>query len=87
MKTDLKCSLAISGHITNLNAFQVKLAIWDTAGQERFRTLTPSYYRGGQVRILTIDFCGCDGGYYICNNHQLKNVTVSNEFRIYRERF
>ena len=31
--------------------FQVKLAIWDTAGQERFRTLTPSYYRGGQVRI------------------------------------
>ena len=32
--------------------FQVKLAIWDTAGQERFRTLTPSYYRGGQVRIL-----------------------------------
>nr|CAD2193507.1 unnamed protein product [Meloidogyne enterolobii] len=25
----------------------VKLAIWDTAGQERFRTLTPSYYRGG----------------------------------------
>ena len=27
---------------------RVKLAIWDTAGQERFRTLTPSYYRGGQ---------------------------------------
>jgi Ras-related protein Rab-18 len=25
----------------------IKLAIWDTAGQERFRTLTPSYYRGG----------------------------------------
>ena len=30
----------------------VKLAIWDTAGQERFRTLTPSYYRGGQGVIF-----------------------------------
>ncbi|CAB4064401.1 RAB18 [Lepeophtheirus salmonis] len=26
--------------------------IWDTAGQERFRTLTPSYYRGGQENWL-----------------------------------
>jgi Ras-related protein Rab-18 len=33
-----------------INGDKVKLAIWDTAGQERFRTLTPSYYRGGQVR-------------------------------------
>ncbi|KAL3095453.1 hypothetical protein niasHS_007552 [Heterodera schachtii] len=33
----------------------VKLAIWDTAGQERFRTLTPSYYRGGQGVILVYD--------------------------------
>ena len=35
--------------------FQVKLAIWDTAGQERFRTLTPSYYRGGQGVIVVYD--------------------------------
>ena len=34
---------------------QVKLAIWDTAGQERFRTLTPSYYRGGQGVIVVYD--------------------------------
>nr|ACO11580.1 Ras-related protein Rab-18 [Caligus rogercresseyi] len=34
---------------------RVKLAIWDTAGQERFRTLTPSYYRGGQGAILVYD--------------------------------
>ncbi|XP_018024621.1 ras-related protein Rab-18-B [Hyalella azteca] len=32
-----------------------KLAIWDTAGQERFRTLTPSYYRGGQGVIMVYD--------------------------------
>lgn len=27
----------------------------DTAGQERFRTLTPSYYRGGQGVIMVYD--------------------------------
>jgi small GTP-binding protein len=38
----------------------VKLAIWDTAGQERFRTLTPSYYRGGQGVILVYDVTNRD---------------------------
>ncbi len=40
------------------NGDKVKLAIWDTAGQERFRTLTPSYYRGGQGAILVSKFDG-----------------------------
>ncbi|KAF7632413.1 hypothetical protein Mgra_00008193 [Meloidogyne graminicola] len=39
----------------NIDDKLVKLAIWDTAGQERFRTLTPSYYRGGQGIILVYD--------------------------------
>lgn len=34
---------------------KVKLTLWDTAGQERFRTLTSSYYRGGQGVILVYD--------------------------------
>uniref|UniRef100_A0AC34RND3 Ras-related protein Rab-18 n=1 Tax=Panagrolaimus sp. JU765 TaxID=591449 RepID=A0AC34RND3_9BILA len=39
----------------NIDNQLVKLAIWDTAGQERFRTLTPSYYRGGQGIICVYD--------------------------------
>lgn len=39
---------------------RVKLAIWDTAGQERFRTLTPSYYRGGQGVIFVYDVTDSD---------------------------
>ncbi|KAI1725370.1 ras family domain-containing protein [Ditylenchus destructor] len=39
----------------NIDGNLVKLAIWDTAGQERFRTLTPSYYRGGQGVICVYD--------------------------------
>ena len=39
---------------------RVKLAIWDTAGQERFRTLTPSYYRGGQGVIFVYDVTSPD---------------------------
>ena len=42
----------------NIDGNLVKLAIWDTAGQERFRTLTPSYYRGGQGVICVYDI-GC----------------------------
>ena len=31
-----------------LDGKTIKLQIWDTAGQERFRTITSSYYRGGE---------------------------------------
>jgi len=46
--------------VINIHATKVKLAIWDTAGQERFRTLTPSYYRGGQGAILVYDVTNRD---------------------------
>ena len=42
--------------LINYQFEKVKLAIWDTAGQERFRTLTPSYYRGGQVSSYCIHY-------------------------------
>ena len=31
------------------------MTIWDTAGQEKFRSLTSSYYRGGQGVVLVYD--------------------------------
>lgn len=43
-----------------LDGHTAKLQIWDTAGQERFRTLTPSYYRGGQGAILVYDVTNRD---------------------------
>ena len=33
---------------------QVRLMLWDTAGQEEFDALTKSYYRGAQVRKLSL---------------------------------
>ena len=41
--------------LVKINGETVKLAIWDTAGQERFRSLTPSFYRGGQGIIVVYD--------------------------------
>jgi len=46
--------------VITIDGNKVKLAIWDTAGQERFRTLTPSYYRGGQGAILVYDVTNRD---------------------------
>ena len=33
----------------------VKTQIWDTAGQEKFWSLSPAYYKGAHVVILTFD--------------------------------
>ena len=33
----------------------LEFQIWDTAGQERYNAITPMYYRGAQVAIVTYD--------------------------------
>ncbi|XP_040567510.1 ras-related protein Rab-18-B [Lepeophtheirus salmonis] len=68
---------------------RVKLAIWDTAGQERFRTLTPSYYRGGQGAILVYDVTNRDSFSNVENwlneldtyatNHDIVKMLVGNK--------
>ncbi|CAD5208284.1 unnamed protein product [Bursaphelenchus xylophilus] len=54
---ELSATIGVDFRVTtmNIDGNNVKLAIWDTAGQERFRTLTPSYYRGGQGIICVYD--------------------------------
>jgi len=54
---EMAATIGVDFRIRSINIEDklVKLAIWDTAGQERFRTLTPSYYRGGQGMILVYD--------------------------------
>ncbi|KAH7731715.1 member Ras oncogene family RAB18A [Aphelenchoides avenae] len=54
---EIAATIGVDFRVTtvNIDGNAVKLAIWDTAGQERFRTLTPSYYRGGQGIILVYD--------------------------------
>jgi len=52
-----------------------KLQIWDTAGQERFRTITASYYRGGDAVMLVCD---------VTNPESLESIpSWYNEYRRY----
>jgi len=79
-----------------INGDKVKLAIWDTAGQERFRTLTPSYYRGGQGAILVYDVSSRDSFQKIENwlneletystNHDMVTMLVGNKCDMLDER-
>jgi len=80
----------------NVNGDKIKLAIWDTAGQERFRTLTPSYYRGGQGAILVYDVTNRDSFQKVDNwlneletystNHDLIKMLVGNKCDMLDER-
>merc|ERR1719342_1524940 len=75
--------------VINIHSTKVKLAIWDTAGQERFRTLTPSYYRGGQGAILVYDVTSRESFQKIedwlteletySTNHDIKKILVGNK--------
>jgi len=79
-----------------INGDKVKLAIWDTAGQERFRTLTPSYYRGGQGAILVYDVTNRESFQKIDNwlneletystNHDMIKMLVGNKCDMLDER-
>jgi len=80
----------------HINGDKVKLAIWDTAGQERFRTLTPSYYRGGQGAILVYDVTSRESFQKVDNwlneletystNHDLIKMLVGNKCDMVDER-
>lgn len=80
----------------NINGDKIKLAIWDTAGQERFRTLTPSYYRGGQGAILVYDVTNRDSFQKVDNwlneletystNHDMIKMLVGNKCDMLDER-
>lgn len=75
--------------VINIDGNKVKLAIWDTAGQERFRTLTPSYYRGGQGAILVYDVSSRDSFSKVedwlneletySTNNDIKKILVGNK--------
>jgi len=75
--------------VITIDGNKVKLAIWDTAGQERFRTLTPSYYRGGQGAILVYDVTSRESFQKIedwlneletyATNHDIKKILVGNK--------
>ncbi|VDN06374.1 unnamed protein product [Thelazia callipaeda] len=54
---EIAATIGVDFRVTSMviDGNQVKLAIWDTAGQERYRTLMPSYYRGGQGVICVYD--------------------------------
>jgi Ras-related protein Rab-1A len=54
----------------------IKLQIWDTAGQERFKTITSSYYRGGNGAILVFDVSMSDSFENIKN--WLKEIDTNN---------
>jgi small GTP-binding protein len=36
-----------------VESLEFRMHIWDTAGQERYRTLTPMYFRGADVALVT----------------------------------
>jgi len=75
--------------VIDIDGNRVKLQIWDTAGQERFRTLTPSYYRGGQGAILVYDVTSRESFQKVedwlneletfSTNHDIKRILVGNK--------
>ncbi|KAI6179588.1 Ras domain containing protein [Aphelenchoides besseyi] len=72
---EMAATIGVDFRVTtmNIDGNVVKLAIWDTAGQERFRTLTPSYYRGGQGIV-----CGRRFAYIEWLNKELSVYDVTN---------
>jgi Ras-related protein Rab-5C len=39
--------------LVRVDDIEVRLQIWDTSGQERYRGMTPMYFRGAHVAIVT----------------------------------
>jgi len=78
----------------DLNNKKIKMQIWDTAGQERFRTITSSYFRGGQAACITYDVTNKESFEHVKlwvdelhrNNSKVDVFLIANKVDLIRDR-
>ena len=54
-----------STKMMELNNRLVQAQIWDTAGQERFKSLSQSFYRGSDARVIVYDVTNPDSFHHV----------------------
>ncbi len=78
----------------DVNNKKIKMQIWDTAGQERFRTITASYFRGGQAACITYDVTNKESFEHVKlwidelqrNNSKVDMFLIANKVDLNRDR-